>query len=140
MWKYGLKMKQVRKIRTCSKASLKLRKTTTRLDNTVDGILLISGYVSQNHTLRIPKNIFIQIASELDVDISKSNIDGRHRVGKPTQQQQGRSAPDRPCPRDILVKFSTYNARPHLYEMRKELCYSEDDTMKHLFINEDLTK
>ena len=83
-------------------------------------------------------DLVVKIARELDVDISKDNIDRSHRVGKPTQQE--RSAPDRVRPRDILVKFSTYNARQQLYGMRKELRHSDDDTMKNLFINEDLTK
>ena len=64
-------------------------------------------------------DIVVKIARELDVDISKDNIDRSHRIGKPTQQ--GRSAPDRVRPHDILVKFSTYNARQQLNGMRKEL-------------------
>ena len=87
--------------------------------------------------------IVLSIARELDVEIIKSDIDRLHRVVKPIPQPQrpGRSSTqDKPRPRDILVKFATYNARQQLYDMRKNLRNSENETMKKLFINEDLTK
>lgn len=62
------------------------------------------------------------------VDIYRS-----HRVGK--INEEGRNGRRRP--RDILMKFSTFNARRRLFLKRKDLRDSEY-TM-HLFINEDLT-
>lgn len=98
----------------------------------------ISGYPED--TSENTDNIVLSIARELDVEIIKSDIDRSHRVGKPTSQRSGRPAQNKQRPRDILVKFATYNARQQLYEMRKDLRNSENETMKQLFINEDLTK
>ena len=78
-------------------------------------------------------SIVMRIAEKLDVPMSTADIDRSHRVGK--INEQGRNGRRRP--RDILVKFSTYNARRRLFVKRKDLRESEDT--KHLFINEDLT-
>ena len=52
-------------------------------------------------------SIVMRIAEKLDVPMSTADIDRSHRVGK--INEQGRNGRRRP--RDILVKFSTYNAR-----------------------------
>lgn len=75
----------------------------------------------------------MRIAEKLDVPMNTADIDRSHRVGK--INEQGRNGRRRP--RDILVKFSTYNARRRLFLKRKDLRESEDT--KHLFINGDLT-
>ena len=99
---------------TCARDSLKWSETVNSLEQySWRNSVRISGYpepYAENTEDRV-----VKIAKELDVDISKDNIDRSHRVGKPTQQ--GRSAPDRVRPRDILVKFSTYNTRQQLYGM-----------------------
>ena len=78
-------------------------------------------------------SIVMRIAEKLDVTMSTADIDRSHRVGKINEQRRN----GRRRPRDILVKFSTYNARRRLFLKRKDLRDSEDT--KHLFINEDLT-
>ena len=85
-------------------------------------------------------DVVLSVSRELDVEIIKSDIDRSHRVGKSNPQRPGRSTQDKPRPRDILVKFASYNARQPLYDMRKDLQKSENEKMKNLFINEDLTK
>ena len=71
--------------------------------------------------------IVLNIANELDVEISPNDIDRSHRVGKPSTSKT----------RDILVKFATYRARQRLYDNRSSLKNSGYDGV---FINEDLTK
>ena len=136
-------------VKTLKKENMRLslenmRKRLTQVERDSDSLeqhsrrnsVRISGY-PESYTDNT-NDIVVKIARELDVDISKGNIDRSHRVGKPTQQ--GRSVPDRARPLYILVKFSTYNARQQLYGMRKELLHSNDDRMKNLFINKDMTK
>lgn len=84
-------------------------------------------------------DIVLKIAQELDTPISPSDIDRSHRIGKIVDQGRGgRSTRGKQRHRDILVKFATYNARQRLFLKRKEL--RDMDDMKHLFLNEDLTK
>lgn len=78
-------------------------------------------------------SIVMRLAEKLDVTLSPADIDRSHRVGR--TNEQGRDGRRRH--RDILVKFSTYNARRRLFMKRKDLRDSEDT--KHIFINEDLT-
>ena len=99
----------------------------------------ISGYLESFG--ESTDDIVLSIVRDLHVEIIKSDIDRSHRVSKPTPQRPGRSSTqDKPRPRVILVKFAKYNARQQLYEMRKDLRNSENETMKKLFVNEDLTK
>lgn len=84
-------------------------------------------------------DVIIQIAQELDVTINRSDIDRSHRVGKIDDRgRSSRTNSSKRRHRDILVKFSTYNARQRLYQSRKDLRDRND--MKHLYLNEDLTK
>lgn len=80
-------------------------------------------------------SVIMKIAEELDVPLAPSDIDRSHRVGK-IDEQQGRNGKRRH--RDILVKFATYNARRRLFIKRKDL--RDMEHMKHLYVNEDLTK
>lgn len=83
--------------------------------------------------------IVIKLAQELDASISPADIDRSHRVGKLVDQGRGgRSTSGTQRHRDILVKFATYNARQRLFMKRREL--RDKDTMKHIFLNEDLTQ
>ena len=87
---------------------------------------------------------------ELDPPLTHENIDRIHRVGKPNASH----------PWQILVKFSTYNARQSVYSEKKNLrnsipptrdpeAESQDDTaashedevqQPKIYLNEDLTK
>ena len=78
----------------------------------------------------------IRIANELQTHIGPSDtcIDRSHRVGKP------KASGPKAWHRDIIVKFATYNARQRVYFKRMDLRDSEDEDMKGIFINENLTK
>ena len=83
----------------------------------------------------------IRIAGQLGVDIGPYDIDRSHRVGKlePDPSCSGRGPPRAKCHhRDILVKFSTYNARNRLYQEHKDLRNYE--SCADVFISEDLTR
>lgn len=71
--------------------------------------------------------IVLDAARDIDSEISLSDIDRSHRVGKP---KVGR-------PRDIIIKFATYRARQKLYKQRTLL---KDRGYMGVFLNEDLTK
>lgn len=77
----------------------------------------------------------LAIARELDVPLTPSDIDRSHRVGRVDDSRAGSG---RRRPRDIIVKFATYNAKQRLYVKRKNL--RETASMNSIFINEDLTK
>ena len=70
----------------------------------------------------------LDLATDLNLNLFSHDIDRSHRVGKPIPGKT----------RDIIVKFSRYNARRMLYEVRKDLREVED--RESVFINEDLTK
>ena len=78
------------------------------------------------------------MADELGVTIYPTDIDRSHRVGKTDTKDRAKKS--RKVHRDIIVKFTSYNARRRLYEMRKELRDTENDNLKNVFLNEDLTK
>lgn len=83
--------------------------------------------------------VIIHIAETLDVPINRSDIDRSHRVGRIDNRGSGDGAAGgRRRHRDIIVKFATYNAKQRLYSKRKDLRENED--MRHLYINEDLTR
>ena len=77
----------------------------------------------------------LAIARELDVSLTPSDIDRSHRVGR---IDDNRASGSGRRSRDIIVKFATYNARQRLYVKRKNLRQTE--SLKNIFINEDLTK
>ena len=85
-------------------------------------------------------NIF-KLANGLDVPMTKQDIDRSHRVGKQDSGGRvGRADKSKRQHRDIIVKFTSYNARHRLFQMRKDLRETENDELKVVFINEDLTK
>ena len=73
--------------------------------------------------------------------MTKQDIDRSHRVGKPVSGGRvGRADKSKRQHRDIIVKFTSYNARDRLFQMHKDLRETENDELKVVFINEDLTK
>ena len=70
----------------------------------------------------------LELASDLNVNPFNHDRDRSHRVGKPSSLKT----------RDIIVKFSRYNARRMLYDVRKDL--REIENCASVFINEALTK
>ena len=75
-----------------------------------------------------------QLADDIEEPILISDIDRSHPIGRPGVRQGS----GRPRHRDILVKFATYNVRRRVFIKRKTL--HDRDDMKHIFLNEDLTK
>ena len=73
-------------------------------------------------------DIVLKLASECDVDLSPSDIDRSHRVGK---------TPTWPRHRAIIVKFATYRARSRFFRGRVNL--KDNHTYRNVFVNEDLT-
>ena len=116
-----------------TKENVELTKRVSALESALDD----SEQYSRRNSLRVSNikedtdentdDIVLSIAKELNVDISPSDIDRSHRVGKPAASKT----------RDILVKFATYRARQRLYDKRSSLKNSEYDGV---FLNEDLTK
>ena len=76
-------------------------------------------------------NTVIKFARDnLKIDLKPQEIDRSHRLpGKQTQTNN-------PRPRNIIVKFTSYNSRRKVFENRKELKHCKD----RIFINEQLTK
>ena len=73
-----------------------------------------------------------QLAEDLEVEISDIEIDRSHRVGRPDDGKRGKRS------REIIVKFTRYNTRNKLYQVRKQL--RDKPSRKTVFINEDLTR
>ena len=69
----------------------------------------------------------LDLARDIDVDISLNDIDRSNRVGKPRTDK----------PRDIIVKFATYCARRKMYKARPT---TKDRGSKGVFLNEDLIR
>lgn len=72
--------------------------------------------------------LVLEIATAIKADITLSDIDRSHRVGKPGQSNN----------RDLLIKFATYRARDKFIRARRNL--KDHDRFGRIFINEDLTK
>ena len=70
--------------------------------------------------------LVLQIVSNIGVDIALNTIDRFHRVG-------------RKHPKDIIVKFVSYRDRRSLFANRKKLSTIDDNTLKDVYINDDLT-
>ena len=81
----------------------------------------------------------MRIAGSLGVDIGRGDIDKSHRVSNfDDHRRSGKGPGTKRRTRDVIVKFTTYNVRNKVYQERKELRNTE--TLKSVFINEDLTK
>lgn len=116
-----------------STENAELRARVSTLENSVEE----AEQYSRRNNLRITNiperdseetdQIILNVARALNSDISPSDIDRSHRVGKPKSGKH----------RDILVKFATYRARQRMYTMRSSLKDSEFDGV---FLYEDLTK
>ena len=110
-----------------------LKKRVSQLEATADA----AEQYSRRNSLRIagiPESLgedtdeqVLDLARDIDVDISISDIDRSHRVGKPRTDK----------PRDIIVKFATYRARRKMHKARAT---TKDRGRKGVFLNEDLTR
>lgn len=86
-------------------------------------------------------DMVLQLAGELNVPMSKYDIDRSHRVGRVDDgRRAGRTTRSKRQHRDIIVKFTSYNARYRLFQMRKELRETENEELKTIYLNEDLTR
>ena len=125
-------------------AELELGNTTRRLETDAleqygrRNILRVSG---------IPElpdedtdDLILHLASDLGVTLRPSEIDRSHRVGKPSDETISQQKKSKKKNRDIIVKFTSYNARSKLFNKRKQLRETEDEDLKRIFLNEDLTK
>lgn len=110
-----------------------LKKRVSTLEAQMDA----SEQYSRRNSLRISgipetvnddtDQIVLHVAETVGVNISPSEIDRSHRLGRPGNRQI----------RDILVKFTSYRARERLMKNRRNLKTSE---LRGVFVNEDLTK
>ena len=75
----------------------------------------------------------MNIAAEIQADISLNDIDRSHRVGRSPVS----TTPMPYTPKAIIVKFATYRARNNFYRKRTEL--KGNQTFPRVFVNEDLT-
>ena len=57
-------------------------------------------------------------------------IDRIHRVGAPAGNGSKRA---------ILIKFATYRSRKRVYDQKKNF-FTNDDSVPHLYLNEDVTR
>ena len=74
--------------------------------------------------------IFDIAKKQLNIELQNSDIDRSHRIpGGPRRR-------DNEKPRNIVVKFSTYNARRRVFEQKSKL----KSRNNRIFINEQLTK
>ena len=123
--------------------------------------LIFSGVIenSGENTTQVIKDL---CSESLNVEVNAEDIDRIHRLGqaRPVVEPPKTSDPDRnqaasstsakvsdPKPptlntslkaRNIIVKFTNYNARERVYSVRKRLKESKDKP--RVFINENLTK
>lgn len=97
----------------------------------------VSGIPEQNN--EITDDVILKLAEDMNVQLSRADIDRSHRVGRLEDTRRTDSGVrTRIRHRDIIVQFVTYNARQRLFQMRKEL--RGNDELGSVFINEDLTK
>lgn len=76
----------------------------------------------------------LELARGLGVELSISELDRSHRLGKRTQDKSANSSKR---PRDIIVKFATFRSRMKLLKQKSKL---KDGSNKGVFLNEDLTR
>lgn len=106
----------------------------TNLEHQVDDMeqysrrncMRISG-VGGEHFDENTDQIVMQMATDLGANLSVTDIDRSHRIGKP---KPGR-------PRQIIVKFTSYWARNEVFGKRKAL--KDTPGFKDIYFNEDLT-
>lgn len=77
-------------------------------------------------------DIVLNLARSIDVELSISDIDRSHRLGKP-----GLGSGDTSRPRDIVVKFVSYRSRVKFYKAR---VLTKTRGYRGVFINEHLTR
>lgn len=89
--------------------------------------LRVAGISEENPENKTTDELIIDLAAEADITLTINDIDRSHRVGK--------RKPDKP--RDILVKFTSYQKRRLMFSNKKAI-----NTKKggEVFIGEDLTR
>ena len=117
-----------------SKENKALKKRVNKLETAMDD----AEQYSRRNCLRISNvpedtsedtdKLVIDVARAVRADISQSDIDRSHRLGKPGK---------RPT-RDIIVKFTSYRAREKLMTKRGDLKRSM--RFNGVYVNEDLTQ
>ena len=126
------------KLKSLEDENSKLRERVVTLENQMDA----ANQYSRRNSLRIsgvavPTNLapmskedtdqyVIKMCHDMGVDMSINDLDRSHRTGKERHNK----------PRDILVKFATYNARKRLYQARSS---AKDKGYSDIYVNEDLT-
>ena len=89
--------------------------------------LRITG-VKESHGQDTDK-IVLDIASAVNVNMSKDDIDWSDRIGKARYGHH----------RDIIVAFTSMESHKRLFKKRFDLRKLEDSRWKNVYINEDLT-
>ncbi|MEW8546921.1 MAG: hypothetical protein AB2693_25685 [Candidatus Thiodiazotropha sp.] len=130
----GLKMQ----VASLEKENQDLRTRVVKLEEAVDN----AEQYSRRNCLRITgiqeadneatDDIVINLARNIDVELSPQDIDRSHRLGRPESGDIGTRKP-----RDIIVKFTTYRMRAKFYKAR---VLTKSRGFKGVFVNEHLTK
>lgn len=127
---------------SCSKMEEKILKLELDHDSLEQygrrNILRISGI--PEHPNEQTDELVLKLAEELNVSMTKYDIDRSHRVGKIDDDRRANRSRRPKRHRDIIVKFTSYNARYRLFQKRKELRETENEELKPIYLNEDLTK
>ena len=69
--------------------------------------------------------------NDLDINVTRDELDRAHRVGKPKKSRDGQTSPP---PRAMIVKLAGHSVKMKFFRARRKL------GPKRIFINEDLTK
>ncbi|MEW8544179.1 MAG: hypothetical protein AB2693_11655, partial [Candidatus Thiodiazotropha sp.] len=138
----GIKLENKQLTESCSRMEEKIVKLQLDNDSLEQygrrNILRISGIPEQPNEQT--DDLVLKLAEELNVTMSTYDIDRSHRVGK-IDDDRRTTRPRRPKRhRDIIVKFTSYNARYRLFQKRKELRQTDNEQLKTIYMNEDLTK
>ena len=129
------------KIKTLETENKSLKAQVKSLNSKVDALQIASDSAEQYsrrncvRIVGIPQipeentdEIVLKMASACDVDLSPTDIDRSHRVGK---------TPTWPKHRAIIVKFATYRARSRFFRARINL--KDTEAYRNVYVNEDLT-
>lgn len=119
-------------IQTLIMENEKLNQTVKLLENRLNEqeqysrrtCIKVSGITEKNG--EDTDKIVLELAKDIGIDLKAEEISRSHRL----PNRQNRS------PRDIVVRFTTYNKRQKILKARKNLRNKRD----HIYINEHLTK
>ena len=94
----------------------------------IRNILRVSGIPETDS--EYTDDIILRLASDLGFPMSPSEIDRSHHVGK---IHTGRIPKPSRKHRDIIVKFTSYNAPNRLFQERKALRETENEDLKDIY-------